>query len=161
MKTTVLSTLSGEGFDVPIYRDEDGCVRFTSDADIDVDGSGQSHGDPYYQPDTTLHHNGKPLNADEESFIVVPPVVIKAVLPVVLGCRARVTYRGKSCEAVVGDVGPTRKTGEISRALALKLSINPSPISGGVDDPVVLYELWPGKAALVDGRQYKLQPYRA
>jgi len=48
-------------------------VRFIADADIDADGSGSSHGDPYFQNDTTLHYNGMALNSDVDKFIVVPP----------------------------------------------------------------------------------------
>lgn len=151
----VLGTLNGEGFACPIWN-HNGRVAFVADLDVDVDGIGSSHGDPYYQPQTSLRVNGRYLNADIERFIVVPPLIIKKVLPVVLGCKARVTdlRTGESVDAVVGDVGPTRKTGEASRAVALALDIDPSPIDGGEDEPCILYELWPG----IPAPGYRLQP---
>lgn len=130
-----------------------------ADYDVDVDGSGPSYGDPYYQPDTTLHRDGKPLNSDLECFIVLPPDCIKHVLGIVLGCLAFVTYKGLRRAAVVGDEGPTRKVGEGSYRLAKLLGMDPSPINGGVDGKEVTYEWFPGVAAVVDGVQYQLQPY--
>jgi len=149
---------SGERVPVAIWKQPDGRITFTADASIDVDGSGDSHGDPYYQPDTSLHRDGEPLNSDVERYIVVPPSVVKFVVPVVLGCLAKVTYRGKTVDAVVGDIGPSRRSGEISYSLARALNINPNPINGGVDEIEVTYEIFPGVAALVDGVQYQLQP---
>ena len=154
MKT--LDTVIGEGFSSPIFQCGDGRVTFLADMDIDVDGSGDSHGDPYFQPDTTLHYNGKPLNSDVDYFVVVPSQIRKLASGVVLGCLVRVTYNGHSVEAVVGDLGPTRKTGEASRAVAKALGIDPSPINGGVDDPVVFYEIFPGKEARIYGQAYPL-----
>lgn len=154
----LLAMLTGEHFPVHIWKQPDGRVTFRADADVDSDGLGSSHGDPYYSPDTSLHFLGKALNSDVDRYIVVPPVVIKSVAPVVLGCMAIVTYRGKSVTAVVGDVGPRTKVGEISIACAKALGINPSPISGGVDEFEVDYECFPGVAALVDDKLYNLQP---
>lgn len=131
-----------------------------ADFDVDVDGSGDSHGDPYFQPDTTLHRNGKPLNSDLESFIVLPPACILGVQGIVLGCQAYVTYNGMRRPAVVGDVGPSRKVGEGSYRLAKLLGMNPSPINGGVDGAHVRYEWYPNVAAVVDGITYTLQPYK-
>jgi hypothetical protein len=159
----LITTLKGEGFPCSIYEAVDGRVYFTADADIDVDGSGSSHGDPCYQPDTTLHHNGRALNSDVDKFIVVPPIICQAVKPKVLGCLAKVTNtkNGRKCLAVVGDIGPTKKTGEISRAVAFALGIDPSPTTGGEDSAVIQYEIFPGTAALVDDRQYELKAYGA
>lgn len=154
----ILGTYTAEGYSSTVYEDEKDRVHFMADMDIDVDGSGNSHGDPYFQPDTTLHYRGKALDSDVDKFIVVPPLIVKKTKGIVLGCLAKVTYKGKFCLAVVGDLGPTRKLGEASRAVANALGINPSPISGGVDDPTVLYELWPGLTASIDGRTYELKP---
>jgi hypothetical protein len=155
MNPKTLGTINGEGFQCPVWL-FNGRVAFVADLDVDVDGIGESHGDKYYQPETSLMVNGRYLNADIENFIVVPPLIIKSVHPVVLGCKARVTdlRTGRTVEAVVGDVGPTRKTGEASRAVAIALDLDPSPVNGGVDEPCMLYELWPGIAAA----GYRLQP---
>lgn len=155
-----IGTFTAEGFRTTAYeQSENGICSMMADMDIDVDGSGLSHGDPDYAPDTSLHYDGKPLNSDVDKFIVLPPPLIKIVAGVVLGCHARVFYKGRMCEAVVGDVGPTRKVGEASRAVAFVLGIDPSPINGGVDDAAIRYEWIPGKAACIDGRQYSLTPY--
>jgi hypothetical protein len=151
---SLIATVTGELIPVHLWLQPDGRVTFKADADIDVDGSGPSHGDPYYQPDTSLHLLGQPLNSDVDRYIVVPPAIIRFVKPVVLGCMAKVTYRGKTTDAVVGDVGPRTKAGEISRACAIALGINPSPISGGVDSIEVDYEIFPGTPA----PGYALQP---
>ena len=51
---------------------------------------------------------------------------------IVLGCQARVSFRGKTpAEAVVGDIGPRLGLGELSVACAKALDIPDSPISGG------------------------------
>lgn len=158
-----LGTFTGESayFTAKAYEETaNGRCYMRADLDVDVDGIGDDHGDPYFQPDTTLHRNGNPLNSDEEFFIVLPPDCIKRVKGIVLGCQAKVWYRDKSHTAVVGDVGPTRKVGEGSYALAQFLGMNPSPINGGEDYAKVDYEWFPGVAAVVNGVQYSLQPYR-
>lgn len=158
-----LGTFTGESkqFTATAYeRTPGGICEMMADYDVDVDGIGSPHGDPYFQPDTTLHNNGKALNSDEEDFIVLPPPCIKGVRGIVLGCQAWVTYKGKRFSAVVGDIGPTRKVGEGSYHLAKLLGMNPSPINGGEDFAKVFYEWEPGTPAVVGNRTYKLQPYK-
>lgn len=150
---------------VEIIQHEDGHVSFLADASVDCDGSGGNpDNDPYFQPDTTLHNEGKALNAYQESFIVVPPVVVRRVVPVVMGCKARVLYRktGIYQDAVVGDLGPTQKIGEVSVFLARLLGMSGNPNTGGESDMrMVLYEVWPGTPAIVNGVTYQLQPSHA
>ena|SRR5438105_5764339 len=155
----IIDTIEGE----EIILGDDGKVCYKSKAAIDADGSGPSHGDPDWQNDTTLHHNGRALNADVDQYIVVPPAIISGVGPIVLGSQAHVTntLNGKSCEAVVGDIGPHRKLGEISVACAKALGIPSSPVSGGVDEHVVKYVIEPGVPAVVNGVTYQLQPSSA
>lgn len=125
---------------------------------VDSDGTGPSHGDTCQQKETSLKPN---LNADEENYVVLPPRIMWAVGPIVLGCQAfiRNPRTGQFARAVVGDASndaPTRKMGEGSVALAREMGIDPSPVSGGSDD---LFE-WtfiPGVAAVVAGKKYALQ----
>jgi hypothetical protein len=91
------------------------------------------------------------LNSETELFIVVPAAFRKHVPGVVLGCRAEVTYGGKSCQAVVGDVGP--RFGEASIAVAAALGIDANGRRGGVEAGVA-YRIWPG----VPAEGYELQP---
>lgn len=142
----------------PITANDNGSVTFgPCKADICADGSGPSFGDPDWQNDTALHHGDNALDATKVPFIVVPPIIRKGVVGIVLGCQAAVAYNGKTCSAVVGDIGPHDKLGEISVACAEALGIPSSPIDGGVDSGVS-YHLLPGVPAVVDGITYNLQP---
>lgn len=151
----IIDTIEGE----PITLGDDGKIRFKAKAAIDGDGVGKSHGDPDFQNRTSLRHNGNFLNADNDRYIAVPPAIIAGVAPIVLGSQAQVTntITNKTCTAVVGDVGPHRKLGEISIACAAAIGIDPSPTRGGVERHVVEYVISPGVAAVVDGVTYQLQ----
>jgi len=146
--------------DRPVNLHGDGHLSFIADADIDCDGGANPQHDPCWQRDTTLHHHGHPVDAERVPFIVVPPSIVRAVAPVVMGCQAKITntLNGQSCLAVVADTGPAKKLGELSPAAARRLGINPNPNTGGESRPVILYELWPGQPATVDGESYQLQP---
>lgn len=159
MKKLLTIRSKGEGYTADVILDDGGSVFFVGDMDIDVDGSPDWKRDPYGQSDTTLHFNGKPINSDEVPGIVLPPEIIMAVPGVVLGCKALVRYRNHEVDAVVFDVGPHRKLGEGSAALAEQLMIDPDPNSGGVDEQEVMYRFWPGIPAMVGGVIYKLQRY--
>lgn len=110
---------------------------------------------------TWYRHRGVPmsypaayLDSETEDYIVVPPIIISHTTGIVRGCRARVTYKGKSIDAVVGDKGPRNRIGELSISLARKLGIPSSPKKGGLETAELLYELWPGQPA----PGYELQP---
>jgi hypothetical protein len=62
-------------------------------------------------------------------FIVVPPLIIRGVAGVVLGCRCVVTNTrtGQSVEAVVADTGPSDHLGEISIACAQAIGVRIGP----------------------------------
>lgn len=157
----VLGTCGAEGFQSTVWEESDERVWYVADFDNDADGlGGNPDHDRDFQPDTTLHVNGKPINPYEISGVVVPGWLPKGVKGVVHGCRARVTNlrNMRSYEAVVHDDGPTRKDGEGTPYLAKKLGINPNPVNGGEDSPVILYEIFPGVQALVDDVLYDLQP---
>ncbi len=148
-----IATIEGE----PIIEHDDGSVCFTSKAAIDSDGTGPHHGDKTAQDQTSYKPD---LNADIDRYIVVPPAIRNGVKGVVMGCLANVTNTrtGAHTAAVVGDVGPHKKLGEISCATATAIGLNPSPVSGGVDEHIIKYVLFPGIPAIVNGKQYVLQP---
>lgn len=154
MKT--ITTIEGEN----VYLMDDGSVNYKAKAAVDTDGIGPLHGDTCAQNETSLKWNGKSLNADEDIYIVVPPAILNGVRPIVLGCQARCTNvkNGRTTDAVVGDIGPHKKLGEISVACSKALGIDPSPTSGGTDEHIVHYSLTPGVAAAVNGKHYDLQP---
>lgn len=155
MTSRILTTIAG--IDVIIGDDER--LTFLAGFMIDGDGSGDSHGDPDFQNDTSLHLDGKALNADADKYIVLPPQVIQAVRGIVLGCQVQVTNASNGLEsyAVVGDVGPHSKIGEGSIALANALGIPSSPTTGGEERRVIRYSIFPGVRAIVDGKTYDLQ----
>lgn len=148
----LIATIEGEA----ITEMADGSVHYRAKAAIDSDGVGPHHGDHTAEDETTYKPD---LNADEDRYIVVPPQIRDGVKGVVIGCLAQVTntLNGKHTAAVVGDIGPHQKLGEISCACASAIGLNPSPVSGGVDDHVIEYILFPGTAAIVNGKQYVLQ----
>jgi len=143
----------------------------------------QGSGDPCpgaFVSATSLHlpgKDGKPLprsspfkyvDSATVPFVVVPPMIIRGVAGVVMGCRAVVTNtkNGKSVEAVVADGGPSNKLGEISLACAKAIGVRAGEgsthpaNSGGVDadSHIIHYRLFPGVAAMVNGVTYPLQP---
>ena len=153
-----LATIENED----ILEQDDLSVTFKAKAADDGDGAPSSHGDACYQPYTSLRFHGKSINADTVPYVVVPPVIARLVKGVVLGCRALIknTLNGKSCIAVVADIGPEKKLGEISTEAERRLGLPASPVSGGTSAHIVEYTLWPGVPAVVDGVTYDLQPYR-
>lgn len=151
----IIATIENE----PITEHDDGSVHWRSKAAIDSDGIGPHHGDRTAQDQTTYKPD---LNADIDRYIVVPPAIRNGVKGVVMGCMAQVTdaITGRHTAAVVGDIGPRHKLGEISCACASAIGLNPSPVSGGVDEHVIEYAIFPDVAAIVNGTQYQLQPAR-
>jgi len=152
------------GFKVWDYQN--GLYSFAAPFMVDTDGSGPSHGDKYHQNETSLRYNGKPLNADEDLYFVLPPKVIRSVGPIVLGCQGLVVRldTGVISRAVVGDVSndaPTRKLGEGSYALAKFLGVNPDPNTGGDSKAQYKFVFEPGQAARVGTKLYQLQKFGA
>jgi hypothetical protein len=97
------------------------------------------------------------VDAATVPYGVLSPKIIRAVGPMFLGCRMRISYKGRSVEAVMADVGPRSKAGEASIAAAKALGIPSSPRNGGVESNSVLYEAFPGVPATVNGVIYPLQ----
>jgi hypothetical protein len=151
----IIGTIQG----CDVIEGDDGSVHFLADADIDCDGGSNPHHDPCWQPDTSLHFDGRAIDAESVPYIVVPPLIRDGVSGIVLGCIARVTNSrtGQSTEAVVGDIGPHKKIGEISSECARRIGVNDNPNTGGEEDHVISYTLWPGSPAVVDGVTYELQ----
>ena len=96
------------------------------------------------------------VDSETVPYVVVPPIIIQKTKGVVRGCFARVTYKGKSVDCMVGDVGPKRKVGEISIAAARAVGMRFSPRSGGEDRKIVQYEIFPGRKATINGVAYPL-----
>lgn len=156
MKLKKIMTIGG----VAIMSNEDGTyVQFVSDLDVCTDGTGDDHGDDYHQDETAYYNGGKFLNADVDQYIVIPPQIRSCVPPVVMGCQARATNlkTAKVFDAVTGEIGPDDKTGEAAYCLAKKLNHTVSANCGD-SDKHYLYELFPGRAAVVSGKHYKLEP---
>jgi hypothetical protein len=94
-----------------------------------------------------------------DQYIVVPPKVRTGVPPVVMGCQARITDLNTARweSAVMGEIGPSDKTGEAAICLAQLLNPQVSANSGD-SRRIYLYEIFPGTPAVVNGKRYHLQP---
>lgn len=91
-------------------------------------------------------------------YIVVEGYIRRRAKGIVLGCLAKVTNlkNGKFTFAVVGDIGPLVKIGEISMKTAMDLSIPWNPRTGGMSDYYIKYELFPDTAAEINGEKFRL-----
>lgn len=101
----------------------------------------------YRYPGRAINDPTAYVDSETIPYIVVPPLIVQRTTGVVRGCRARVTYNGRSVDGVVADRGPRNKIGELSIEAARAVGIPPSPRTGGRSQADVLYELWPGVAA--------------
>lgn len=156
----IIATIQGAAINLDIV---DGLevVSFLADMDIDCDGTGGNpYHDPYFQPDTRLHYNGKALHAETVPYVVVPPVVLSKTKGRVLGslCEVLNIKSGQRAVAVVGDSGPKRKIGEGSPALASLIGLDPNPNYGGTEKHIILYKIHVGVPAVINGVTYALQP---
>lgn len=155
--TTKFANDSGGVKNVPLCQ-LNGAIWWTSDLDVDCDGGrgAECKSDPYYQAETsTVDSLGNPLDASTLPFVVVPlpsnGFDYKAA-GLKLGSVVGVIYQNKIMYGIIGDLGPTGVIGEASYAMAKKLGINPSPISGGVDSGVT-YVAFTGTSALVTKKE--------
>ncbi len=129
------------------------------------DGSGHplTDGDGNCFSSTTYRWPTRPVktryvDATTVPYVVVNPIIRMEAKGAVIGCRATVTYKGKSVDAVVADVSGRGTIGELSIAAAKALGFKDfSARSGGVNSGVT-FEFWPGTAAVVGGETYELQP---
>jgi hypothetical protein len=121
-----------------------------------TDGHGNAYSKTsYVWSGATVAHRA--VDACSVPYVVVNPHVRSNARGVVMGCRAVVSYAGKSLEAVVADVSGGNDIGEISVAAADALGMPSSPRSGGVHSGVE-FLLFPGTAAVINGVVYLLQP---
>lgn len=136
-------------------------VLWTAKMAVDCDGMPVNiYRDQYWQAQTSLSFEGKPINADKVPYIVVPPLIRNGVKPIVMGCQAAVVNMacGLSTPAVVADQGPENKLGEASCECAARVGLDRNPNHGGTDKHIIRYMIWPGLPAIVDGIEYELQP---
>ena len=136
-------------------------IQFKAKMAICCDGLKKNlYNDPCWQPQTAYYNGGKFLNPVKVRYVVVPPFIINAVEPIVLGSESSVfnTINNIETDAVCGDVGPDDKLGEASCACAQAVGLNPNPNYGGTDSHIIVYTIYVGEPALVDGIRYKLQP---
>jgi hypothetical protein len=110
----------------------------------------------YQWPQFSSNDPRRYVDSENVPYIVVSPLIRNAAAGIVLGCKARVTFNGKSVDAVVADIGPRKKIGELSIAAAKAVGIPHSARSGGEERQVVHYELWPDVPAEVNGVTYNL-----
>ncbi len=99
------------------------------------------------------------VDAATVPYLVICPELLRAVSPIVMGCRAVLTNteNGKQVDAVVADGGNSNEMGEISLAASQALGIRGN--ARGVEDTgrLLTIEIYPGVAAVVNGVTYPLQ----
>jgi hypothetical protein len=125
------------------------------------DGTPTSDGNGNWYSQTTYAWKGRPIttrfiDATAVPYVVVNPIVRTKAVGIVIGCRARITCKKRSIDAVVADVSGASDIGELSIQAAKQLGIPASPRDGGTGRGV-LFEMWPGSAAVVGGEIYELQ----
>lgn len=100
------------------------------------------------------------VDAETVPYMVISPLIRNGAAGVVLGCRARLTNltNGRQTAAVVADIGPRSKIGELSIAAARALGVPSDPRTGGASQKIIRYELWPGVPAVLAGVFYQLIP---
>lgn len=132
------------GYSRRLTQLDNGAVYFRAKMDVDADGSPRARQiDPYGQSQTSLRHeNGRSVNAESTHYFVLPYGKYKQ-FGVHLGDVAAIRYGDQVRFAVFADVGPSRKLGEGSMALARSLGMSSSPISGGTQRPEVEYLVFP------------------
>ncbi|HEY9676834.1 MAG TPA: glycoside hydrolase family 75 protein [Drouetiella sp.] len=124
----------------------DSGVYLRSGMTVDADGSPRARQiDPDGQANTSMRYaNNKSLNAEVVPYMVLPAGKYQQH-GIKLGdmVLVRNTDTGKMAVAVFGDVGPGRKSGEGSMALAAEIGLNPSPTRGGTTRPTIEYLVLP------------------
>jgi len=159
--TTKFAKDSGGTKSVPLCQ-LSGAIWWTADLDVDCDGgkAAACTSDPYYQSETAAVDSlGNALDASTLPYVVVPLPsngFDYKVAGLKLGSVVGVIYQGKIMYGIIGDLGPTGVIGEASYAMAQKLGINPSPISGGVDSGVT-YVAFTGTSAIVTKKEDAVQ----
>ena len=104
------------------------------------------------------HNPRRYLDSEAVPYVVIPGKLRKQVPGVVLGCKVKVTNikTNVAIDAVIGDVGPSNKIGEISIKAAELLGIPSGPKAGGTFQPILFYEVFPGVPAVVNGETFRL-----
>jgi hypothetical protein len=99
----------------------------------------------YRIPGFPLDHPACYIDSQTVPYGVVNSSIINGVAPIVMGCAFRVRYcQGPWIPGMVADVGPSKKIGEVSIAMANLLGLPSSPRDGGTNSPHLDYELFPG-----------------
>lgn len=112
----------------------------------------------YQWPQFPANDPRRYVDSENVPYIVVSPLIRNGAKGVVLGCKARISLGSVSVEAVVADIGPRKKIGELSIAAAKALGIPHSARSGGEERQIIQYDIWPGQPAFVNGVTYDLIP---
>lgn len=112
----------------------------------------------YQWPQYPINDHKRYVDSETVPYVVVSPLIRSNATGIILGCKAIITntLTKQSIEAVVADIGPKNKLGEISIAAAKAIGINSNPRTGGQDIKVISYVLYPGIPAVVNGVTYNL-----
>ena len=146
-------------FGFPAVGEAPAYFGWTGPGNVDGDGGENVEHDPCWQPDTSLHYDGRPINSREVPGLVVTIGEIEEVPGVVLGAESSVTNieTGKTVQTVVYDTGGPEDDGEMSIQAAIRVGgVDPNPVTGGQPHPIFWYQVAPDNRANVDGIEYPL-----
>lgn len=108
----------------------------------------------YKYPNFDLQNPAAYLDSETIPVITIPPWIVQRTGKddIIMGCSVICINKNNSKQslAMVGDIGPKTKVGEISIDLARRLNINSSPRYGGEDRPVIDYFIFPSRHVMVD-----------
>jgi hypothetical protein len=136
------------GFGSPQDVSQFDAASFTASsiAKIDTDGDPSAQGyDPNWNPQTSGHIDGQPVNSAEYAYVVMSQTQM-AASGAQIGDWAQVTNNatGQTVWARVEDVGPPGGTGEISEACATAVGIQFQKNSWTVGNPSVTVQVFSG-----------------
>ena len=140
------------GFGSPQDVSQFDAASFTASsiAKIDTDGDPSAQGyDPNWNPQTSGHIDGQPVNSAEYAYVVMSQTQM-AASGAQIGDWAQVTNNatGQTVWARVEDVGPPGGTGEISEACATAVGIQFQKNSWTVGNPSVTVQVFSGTKSI-------------
>jgi hypothetical protein len=114
-----------------------------------IQGPGSPNPGGYISPTSLVDHTKalhdwrRYVDAMTVPYIAIPPE-LKEEFNVSMGdvCSLNNVSNGRTCTAVVAEIGPHGKIGEGSIALAVALGLSGDPRHGGTDHAIIAVKLW-------------------
>jgi hypothetical protein len=91
-----------------------------------------------HDPNVAVDDYRRYVPANSVAYVSVPPEILQLGAKLGDGCLVTDRDTGKSVQAIIGDVGPHRKLGEVSVFCAASIGIDSSPRNGGAGRGVIV-----------------------